>query len=516
MSDDKNKEEQQGGSLTQGALMSSDKVRQGAEQIRERELAREMNGMIEEAQLQAREKEESRIAQVYGIAETDRYSIGNLMKAYAEQDRYNEYLVNGAVLTCDQATLEDFELPDGGRVILDMASAGNPEKRRKTVLTVEENPMSIYGQTYATVRDTVKGLNVMPFCCNCKQNIIKMEEMRKIKEDPECGKYGVCRHLMQLNEKWDNLPRETGYLKMVNQIPKPDTAGVEDMLDLTYEELLARGEQEGITMTSVLFCRHGGLIRPLTSGQGKVVTTVSDQYIDFLINYERGSGTEWQYAQDLGDGAITIAYGVVLKKGDNYPLTKEVYDQYMERRERGEPLTEQEAYELTVTYLQTYADAVFKKAEEEGWKLTQNRLDAIVDMCWNIGDDAKDFVTAGLLATGDLYNEEDCIKLRKEILETCATTINGKKQWLKNLVERRMDVILIALGGEKAYTRNYFESYFTEEYQNYFVENFGFEGYFDNYSEELSGDWNADAIQFLIDSGIEEKTVNQYPSQHIV
>lgn len=84
MSDDKNKEEQQGGSLTQGALMSSDKVRQGAEQIRERELAREMNGMIEEAQLQAREREESRIAQVYGIAETDRYSIGNLMKAYAE------------------------------------------------------------------------------------------------------------------------------------------------------------------------------------------------------------------------------------------------------------------------------------------------------------------------------------------------------------------------------------------------------------------------------------------------
>ena len=39
-------------------------------------------------------------------------------------------------------------------------------------------------------------------------------------------------------------------------------------------------ESEGITMTSVLFCKHGGLIMPVTSGQEDSANT-----LEFICNF---------------------------------------------------------------------------------------------------------------------------------------------------------------------------------------------------------------------------------------
>ncbi|MBD5530674.1 MAG: lysozyme [Lachnospiraceae bacterium] len=239
------------------------------------------------------------------------------MKAYDEEDKYNEYLVDGAVLWCDQATLEDFELPDGEKIVLELETIISPEIRCWSVLKITENPMSVNGKIYATVRDTVKGENVMPFRCNCKQKVNRDAEAERIQSDPECGKYGVCRHLMQLNEKWDNMPRETGYMKLKDGIPNT-TAGVADVLGSDSGLWVA---EEGITMTSVLFCKHGGLIRAIRSGQEEVVaeeetdtdenelneneadnnivTGVSDRFIDLLKNYETGAD---QKGNDLPQG----------------------------------------------------------------------------------------------------------------------------------------------------------------------------------------------------------------------
>ena len=53
--------------------------------------------------------------------------------------------------------------------------------------------------------------------------------------------------MINLNDKWDNLPAENPYLLFWN----------EDH----------RGMVQGITMSSMLFCRHGGIITPVESGQ---------------------------------------------------------------------------------------------------------------------------------------------------------------------------------------------------------------------------------------------------------
>ena len=78
-------------------------------------------------------------------------------------------------------------------------------------------------------------------------------------------------HLMRLNEEWDNFEVKDKegfrikYAKRVNVAPSPFSAGAGWMLD--GSEDVVEEAVEGITMTSVLFCKHGGLIMPVTSGQ---------------------------------------------------------------------------------------------------------------------------------------------------------------------------------------------------------------------------------------------------------
>ena len=57
---------------------------------------------------------------------------------------------------------------------------------------------------------------------------------------------GTCKALIDLNDNWENYPAQVPHLE--------------------YEDERF-GKVSGITMMSMLFCKHGGLITPVTSGQ---------------------------------------------------------------------------------------------------------------------------------------------------------------------------------------------------------------------------------------------------------
>ncbi len=132
-----------------------------------------------------------------------------LMKAYVEEDKYQQYLVDGAVLRCNQAMTEDFDY-NGGTVVLE----NKADEVCNIVLDVHENPISggtasdntmiINGHRYATVTDTLQGFNINPPKCNCRLAADRISEHEKIRADGDRNKNGVCTHLMWLNREWDN------------------------------------------------------------------------------------------------------------------------------------------------------------------------------------------------------------------------------------------------------------------------------------------------------------------------
>ena len=167
---------------------------------------------------------------------------------------YRYALSTGYILTCDQATVKDFILPNRQVVFL----CDRKLSRMQGELEVDENPVSSNGLCYATVQDTIKDYNVTEFQCNCKQSQITREEMISILKDKRRYKFGVCRHLMKLEERWSNMPmKERSYLEQTDIYPTSDGP----ILDF------AERKSQGITMTSVLFCKQGGIIYPITSGQ---------------------------------------------------------------------------------------------------------------------------------------------------------------------------------------------------------------------------------------------------------
>lgn len=189
-----------------------------------------------------------------------------LLLDYAKEDKYKEYLVDGAVLRCTMATLNDFLVPDGRIIKLNLNTEVTSEDRVRTTLKVSENPMSDNDLHYATVKDTQQAFNIAPFWCNCRLSADRGKEVDKIMADRECSSYGVCRYLMDLNDEWDNMPIDgTSYLKKINHDSNNGCGGVSSAFGGGFP--FADEEVEGITMTSVLFCRHGGVIYPETSGQ---------------------------------------------------------------------------------------------------------------------------------------------------------------------------------------------------------------------------------------------------------
>lgn len=202
----------------------------------------------QELQEAAKESEEKRIK---GIEE----NIEDVFEKYAEEDKWGQYLVNGAILTCNQAAWEPFKVPGQEDIQLEQNHIADKYTFPVGVLKVYDDEMIINDDLYATVKDTEMGKNIFPFRCNCKKAADRKDELTKIKNDPNCNKHGVCRHLMKLNEEWENLP-------LGKHLYKTKGAGINGEVENVKKE-----EIECITMMSMLFCKHGGLITPVKSGQ---------------------------------------------------------------------------------------------------------------------------------------------------------------------------------------------------------------------------------------------------------
>lgn len=202
-----------------------------------------------------------------------------------------EYLVDGAVLACTKATWDNFPLSDG-----DIEIDGVGEKRKQgeptEYLRAFENPIAVNNLRYATVADTKQGWNIMPFPCNCKEPVDLEKESILRENKVDCQSHGVCKYLMDLEEEWENCDFKESLalsfpLPIVGQGPFVEHAPVlmplsvpykdftdqeadSEFGDMTMSEIRSKKalhSQKGVTMTSILFCKHGGFIYPKTSGQ---------------------------------------------------------------------------------------------------------------------------------------------------------------------------------------------------------------------------------------------------------
>ena len=159
-----------------------------------------------------------------------------------EQDILDEYLVNGARLTCEKATAAPIVI-DNQCFFADICGKGT-----QTPLSVNRR-MKLYDLPFANLSDTKKGVNIFPFGnCTCE---LTEAEKQYLKGIPEAKTEGICKYLMRLNESWDIFPRLEG-----------------------------RNYIEGypaIDMRARLFCHSkGAFIYPVTSGQRSVMYGYED------------------------------------------------------------------------------------------------------------------------------------------------------------------------------------------------------------------------------------------------
>lgn len=223
---------------------------------------------------------------------------------YKNSEKMKRYLIDGACLRCSKSTLDSCKLLDGTEICLSgVSNMTGREKtdRRTTILHVkkEESNMLIGKSLNATVLDCKQGelaeldaktdeegegevsfsANIYPFRCNCAEDVDRIEEQEIIKaNEEECMKNGVCQYLMKLDNIWENLPaeHERFYEKKTVKIPIITDDGEKEISI----------DADCITMTSVLFCKHGGLITPYRSGQG-VSVQVKWERIHHLVNWDQ-------------------------------------------------------------------------------------------------------------------------------------------------------------------------------------------------------------------------------------
>lgn len=320
----------------------------------------------------------------------------------------DRYLIDGAILHCNQATLRPFKMSDGTVLPIqykndeindrrETEGAYATEKRDKrrqrlyTELHVTDMDMTTGTFSNATVLDSKKFINIPPFRCHCKLMDDRKEEYEKIKANmDDCKKNGVCQYLMRLNDKWENFPREgKNFYK-------------------TKEDV------ECITMTSMIFCRHGGLITPVFSGQVRAesdavpqfprVMRVSDKLIALLKDYEGKTGTHGEpYLTPYKDntGVKTIGWGHAV---NNDAAKTIILGGESVNLDTAESINMEQAEELLMHDIWERESDINQKLEEHGIAemVNQRFYDALFDLlyqngtnCYGKDGDLTTFLTEG-------------------------------------------------------------------------------------------------------------------------
>ena len=197
--------------------------------------------------------------------------IDEFLAAEYQNEESKEYLVEGAVLTCTNSTREIREIWDkvrGKKIkwgVGMMPSEGGPDSMkmyRKLVVTSNQGA-DVNGLKNATIYDCVAEENIFGFG-NCVRYPDSPEEEEKLMryhdemDSVMIREEGTCPQLMKLESEWENY-----------------------IIDGEYQTF-GDDNQSGITMTSMLFCKHGGLIYPVNSGQMKVVEVWMDEERKFI------------------------------------------------------------------------------------------------------------------------------------------------------------------------------------------------------------------------------------------
>ena len=135
---------------------------------------------------------------------------------------------------------------------------------------------------HANVTDTKKEWNIMPFPCNCREPALPDQEVEIKDNIADCQANGVCKYLMDLEEKWENIvfnePEHIALAKVsYKEFPNGDPDGGLNVGSVNVGTW-QNEKKQGITLTSVLFCKYGGFIYPLTSGQELVMLFKKDRY----------------------------------------------------------------------------------------------------------------------------------------------------------------------------------------------------------------------------------------------
>lgn len=197
--------------------------------------------------------------------------VSALYSQYMNMEKMKKYLLDGAVLRCSKSTLKPFKVPDEPDIILKNIAGESQEELKKREQTrlyvrVDDGKVKDVDSLFATIYDCKKGElsalseeeekkwdgpNIYPFRCNCKVDIDRDTEKEIIEEHRnDCEVNGVCQYLMDLNDTWETWPSDQGEF-------------YEERKDGDGNVIMAKC----ITMTSALFCKHGGLITPIKAGQ---------------------------------------------------------------------------------------------------------------------------------------------------------------------------------------------------------------------------------------------------------
>ena len=347
--------------------------------------------------------------------------VENLYVEYETREDTARYLVDGAFLRCSQATLQPFKMSDGTQIPVNFSEKEMDDKhgrhrRRERLyneLHVTDGKMTNGTLLHATVLDCEQGKNVYPFQCNCKLADDRKEEYEKIKANLEdCKKNGVCQYLMRLSDKWENMPRNNGGFYCTRQIKVPTETQSGEIKESTVHVPC-------ITMTSMLFCRHGGLITPVYSGQEQAetlvipqysrITRVSDKLIRFLKDYEGEAGTggapvlsTYQLESDKpGIHTIGWEHAMESESEGNFKFSE---GDPVNLYSLGTKIDEWQAEELLAYDIRKVEDAINFKLVDGGieYKVNQRFYDALADLLFQSGTNQIEVGKNGKIT--DLYN----------------------------------------------------------------------------------------------------------------
>lgn len=455
--------------------------------------AKEINAEIEKMKIKMRSQLINEAVKEKGISVINSRGIEGIYNDYVNKEK--EYLVDGAVLKCNQATWDDFPVPGGNPVVLNEEL--KEKKKLHTTLCVSENPISSNGLIFATVGDAIKDINIIPFKCNCKIEADRESEIEKIKNDESCSEHGVCRHLMQLNSEWENVA-----LGGSSYLSKRDISGSLQM-DNYYLQQVRYGivknssivvEKEGLNMCSILFCKHGGIITPVHSGQNQI-TGVSEELIGLLKKYETGMDKNGKFLSE-GEpalypyhgksdpaGTLTIGWGHAMdsfKEGwfeFNDGIIMNLYDMYIYDRVDGNKINQvtsiskEQAEEILQSDIKSREETLNNELEtkEISARVNQRFYDALFMLtyqmgteCLTIHKDLPNFLTPQNFDPWD----------RQEIKEQFGEYSNHLE---KGTMRRRADELDIIFDGD--YERDYDEKRYGDIWRKKTYPNKTTEGY---------------------------------------